>query len=161
MSDALLLIDVQDPWSTHNPETLRRIRKTIPDIRRLMPVFAVFKGGRRLIEKYPEGYPPGYCSNIFQSVCPAVRVAPEDMVFLKGGADAFGNRSLAAHLRRVGVQRLFLAGFMAGECIYDTAEGAVRSKFKACVVSNLVADASDKINNGNIYPPSVEVIPHL
>lgn len=145
MPTALLLIDVQDHWSSANPKTTEAIREAVPYLRRLMPVIWVYMDGLHAHKQPYEMKGERLFHAFEEAMQPAIMPAKEDFAFLKVGNDVFySTPRIAGFLREQGVSDVVVGGFMGNKCVLATAQGAIENGFKASVLKPLTSDTDDE-----------------
>ncbi len=147
MSKALLLIDVQNHWSSVNPKTTQAIREALPWMRRLMPVIWVFNDSFKA-HKHPYEIPCKNLSHKFEEAMhPAIAPDAADVAFMKTGRDVFASTPyITNYLCRRGITEPTFGGFMANRCVAHSAEGAAMNGFKPSIWLSLTADYEDQLN---------------
>lgn len=149
MNEALMIIDVQMPYSTSNPKTVTALKKALPDLRQRMPVIWVFMGevddysrprqmrGRRLCDLFND-------ESIHLNSA-AIHPHSDDFVVLKNEMNAFTNPHLEPFLTARGIQTINLAGFHTTQCVFASAAGALRQNLTPRIVQNLTAEYDDRV----------------
>lgn len=153
---ALIIIDVQQEYFAplgkvvlpDGPKAVTRIADTLEWARRAdVPVFHVVHESRR----------PGATTFVPGSPALAIHdaVTPTagEAVITKHLPGAFTNTSLESDLRRLGVERVIVSGFMTQMCCDTTTREAAHRGFKVTLLSDATA-AMD------VRAPDGEVIPH-
>ncbi|MCB1397978.1 MAG: cysteine hydrolase [Rhodobacter sp.] len=69
---------------------------------------------------------------------PCAEAAPGEAVFVKVTSSAFASTGLEAHLRGLGIGRLFVVGAVAGFCVNSTVRAAADLGFAVTVVRDAV-----------------------
>ncbi|MBP7721958.1 MAG: cysteine hydrolase [Alphaproteobacteria bacterium] len=154
MPDLLVLVDFQSYWAEQNPETAQRIRDNIDQIRANgTEILWVFAQGDPDSTRAFKPLPPMEMANrrleeIFNGHArfeydPAMPPAPQDFVVGKGPfqTDAFTNPYLLEFLKTK--DNIYIAGFMEGFCVFDTANSATRAGLPVSVLADLSADQND------------------
>jgi nicotinamidase-related amidase len=141
MTSALLFIDVQ--------RNMLIGRDAIPDAARIRPALEALlararAAGATIVHVQNEG-PPGSVdephTDGWKLVAPA---ADGEIVVGKDEADTFAaNPKLADELRRLGVQRVVVAGMQSEMCVQATGETALREGFEVIVAGGAHATYDD------------------
>lgn len=149
MAKALLLIDVQNHWSSANPKTTQAIREALPDLRRVMPIVWIFMDMWgdyfQSREKCVQDLTPEALHELQPTIMPDIA----DRIFFKTDNDAFDNSRLADSLTERGISDLVMGGFFGVHCVLSTARGALKNRFSVSVARPLVADMYDRFHEEN------------
>jgi nicotinamidase-related amidase len=151
----LLIIDAQLEYFApigkvvlpDGPKALARIADTLRWARaRRIPVVHVVHESRR----------PGAATFVPGSpalaIHDAVTPAPGEPIITKHLPGAFTNTALEAELRRLGVERVIVSGFMTQMCCDTTAREAAHRGFKVIVLSDATAAMDVKGPDGAVIP---------
>ncbi|HQX27389.1 MAG TPA: isochorismatase family protein [Alphaproteobacteria bacterium] len=152
MADILMLVDFQNYWADKNPETAQRIRDNIDQWRakgiEILWVFAAPDDAHGFKPLPPMEMANRELEQIFNAHArfdydPAMPPAPQDFVIGKGPfqTDAFSNPYLLEFLKTK--DNIYIAGFMEGYCVFDTADSAQRAKLPVTVLADISADEND------------------
>lgn len=148
MNDALLLIDVQHPYTASNPETVEALRHALPGLREKMPLIWVFMGEAEADSKVTQlrgrNLRHVFHDNTAHGLRPSLHPQGQDFVTLKAEMDAFTNQNLAGFLTGKYIQTVYLAGFLSSQCVLESALGALRHSFNTGIFQNLTADRNDQ-----------------
>lgn len=84
----------------------------------------------------------GYARFAFDPVVPP---GPGDWVVGKGPGmtDAFSNPHLRSFLEGMGIEKIYVCGFMRGFCVHDTAVSAKQAGWPVTMIKDLSADSND------------------
>jgi len=152
---ALLIIDAQQEYFApigkvvlpDGPPAVARIAETLRWARaRRMPVFHIVHESRR----------PGAATFVPGSpalaIHDAVTPAAGEPVITKHLPGAFTNTVLEAELRRLGVERVIVSGFMTQMCCDTTTREAAHRGFKVTLLSDATAAMDVKGPDGAVIP---------
>jgi nicotinamidase-related amidase len=151
---ALLIIDAQQEYFAplgklvlpDGPKAVARIARTLDWARRRgVPVFHIVHESRR-----PDGpFAPGSPA---LAVHPAVAPAAGEPVITKHLPGSFTNTSLEAALRKRGIERVIVSGFMTQMCCDTTTREAAHRGFKVTLLSDATAAMDVKAPDGTVIP---------
>ncbi len=121
VSKALLVLDLQDAFLEQYPDAdafLARVNGVIERTRgKVLTIYVTQGGGGEITGR--------------------VRVVSRKS-FMKTSKDAFSNAKLAKLLERSGIRDVYLVGIDAWNCVYATAQGALRSGYRVHAVRDAV-----------------------
>ncbi|HET7875941.1 MAG TPA: cysteine hydrolase family protein [Methylomirabilota bacterium] len=152
---ALLIIDAQQEYFApigklvlpDGPRAVERIARTLDWARRRgVPVFHIVHESRR----------PG--AAIFApgspalEIHPAVKPAPGEPVIQKHLPGSFTGTPLEEELRRRGIERVIVSGFMTQMCCDTTAREAAHRGFQVTILSDATAAMDVKGPDGQVIP---------
>jgi len=157
MKAALLNIDVQKPWAGTSPRITSAIKEFTAKARGAMPVIWAYAHWLDLRRPLPpfEAMHAGDLAWIFNAkrdYKPALLMQPHDWVVCKDGSNAFDKTGLDKLLKALEVDHLYMTGFMTGQCVFMTAEDAVKYA-ETTLFSDLTADGVDQVflDNGDDF----------
>lgn len=157
MSEALMIIDAQSPWDDGNWRTVQAIQAALPAFRERMPIIWVFKTDDDHIE--PTQLNGRALLDLFgglgaRNLAPSLHPRATDFVTTKKDMDAFSNPTLKPFLKELGIQNIYLAGFKASQCVYETGCGATTNdplspedSWNVHLLLPLTADSGDELTH--------------
>ncbi len=157
---ALLIIDAQQEYFApvgkivlpDGPKAITRIAQVLAWARaRQMPVFHIVHESRR---PNATTFVPGSPA---LAIHPAVTPQPGEPVIQKHLPGSFTNTPLEEELRKHGVERVIVSGFMTQMCCDTTTREAAQRGFKVGFKVTLLSDATAAMD---VKGPDGAVIPH-
>jgi nicotinamidase-related amidase len=152
---ALLIIDAQQEYFApigkmvlpDGPQAVGRIAKALAWARaRQVPVFHVVHESRR---PGATTFAPGSPA---LEIHPAVAPAAGEPVIQKHLPGSFTNTALEAELRKRGIERVIVSGFMTQMCCDTTTREAAHRGFKVTLLSDATAAMDVKAPDGGVIP---------
>lgn len=151
---ALLIIDAQQEYFAplgklvlpDGPRAVERIARTLEWARsRQVPVFHIVHESQRSSGIFAPGSPA-------LAIHPAVAPAPGEPVITKHLPGSFTNTPLEAELRKRGIERVIVSGFMTQMCCDTTTREAAHRGFKVTLLSDATAAMDVKAPDGTVIP---------
>jgi nicotinamidase-related amidase len=161
---ALLIIDAQQEYFApvgkivlpDGPQAITRIAQVLEWARaKDVPVFHIVHESRR---PNPTTFAPGSPS---LEIHPAVQPRDGEPVIQKHLPGSFTNTSLEAELRRRGIERVIVSGFMTQMCCDTTTREAAHRGFKVTLLADATAAMDVKGPDGAVIPHDVVHRTHL
>jgi nicotinamidase-related amidase len=161
---ALLIIDAQQEYFApigkivlpDGPRAVSRIAQVLEWARsRRVPIFHVVHESRR---PNATTFVPGSPA---LAIHPAVTPQGDEPVIQKHLPGSFTNTPLEAELRRHGVERVIVSGFMTQMCCDTTAREAAHRGFKVTLLSDATAAMDVRGPDGAVIPHDVVHRTHL
>jgi nicotinamidase-related amidase len=152
---ALLIIDAQQEYFAplgklplpDGPRAIERIARTLGWARAAgVPVVHVVHESRR------PGAPIFAPGSAALAIHPAVQPEPGEPVIQKHLPGAFTGTPLEEELRRRGIERVLIAGFMTQMCCDTTAREAAHRGFKVTMLSDATAAMDVRAPDGGVIP---------
>ncbi len=137
----LMVVDVQEKFineSMQQEDAARLVNNINRAIREARPKEVIFiQAEYRVLSVSLKGIK--VISEGFSDLSPMLDIKMNDPVFRKDKPSAFTNEALVAHLEKQHVNRIYLVGLFAGECIRATALDGLDRGYHIAVVGEGVA----------------------